>query len=129
MEFLQPPCARPRRRYSAVGAARRADRHAPSLDESLPGVNRADALIIRGVPEHQAVRALERMLRVVERTRHEHPFLMPLGVLPVRVRPRWALHAEFLASIEELAREFGYPVLPAVPESQDVLRYSLGGRY
>jgi hypothetical protein len=69
------------------------------------------------------------MLRVVERTRHEHPFLMPLGVLPVRVRPRSGMHAEFLASIEELAREFGYPVLPPVPESQDVLRYSLRGRY
>ncbi len=28
-----------------------------------------------------------------------------------------------------LASEFGYPVLPAVPESQEVLRYSLRGRY
>ena len=70
----------------------------PSLDESLPGVNRADALIIPAVPEHQAVRALERMLRVIHRTRHEHPFLQPLGILPVRVRPRWALHAEFLGA-------------------------------
>ena len=101
----------------------------PSLDDSLPGVNRADAIIIPAVPEHQAVRALERMLRVIGRTRHAHPFLQPLGILPVRVRPRWALHMQFLTSIEELASEFGYPVLPAVPESQDVLRYSLRGRY
>jgi cellulose biosynthesis protein BcsQ len=34
----------------------------PALDESLPGLNRADAVIIPAVPEHQAVRALERML-------------------------------------------------------------------
>ena len=101
----------------------------PSLDESLPGVNRADAIIIPAVPEHQAVRALERMLRVIDRTRQEHPFLQPLGILPIRVRPRWALHTQFLASIQELAAEFDYPVLPAVPESQDVLRYSLRGRY
>jgi cellulose biosynthesis protein BcsQ len=101
----------------------------PSLDESLPGVNRADAIIVPVVPEHQAVRALERMLHVVERTRRDHPFLQALGILPVRVRPRWALHARFLASIEELAGELGYPVLPPVPESQDVLRYSLRGHH
>ena len=34
-----------------------------------------------------------------------------------------------MASIESLAEEFGYPMLPAIPESQDVLRYSLRGRY
>jgi len=101
----------------------------PSLDESLPGLNRADAVIIPAVPEHQAVRALERMLRVLDDSRRDHPFLLPLGILPVRVRPRWKLHQEFLASIESLAEEFGYPMLRAIPESQDVLRYSLRGRY
>jgi len=45
------------------------------------------------------------------------------------VRRRWQLHQEFLASIEALAEEFGYPMLQAIPESQDVLRYSLRGRY
>jgi cellulose biosynthesis protein BcsQ len=53
----------------------------PSLDESLPGVNRAEAIIIPVVPEHQAVRALERMLRVVERTRRDHPSQQVLGIL------------------------------------------------
>ena len=69
------------------------------------------------------------MLRVLDDSRRDHPFLLPLGILPVRVRPRWKLHQEFLASIESLAEEFGYPMLPAIPESQDVLRYSLRGRY
>jgi cellulose biosynthesis protein BcsQ len=101
----------------------------PALDESLPGLNRADAVIVPAVPEHQAVRALERMLQVLEDSRRDHPFLMPMGILPVRVRRRWQLHQEFLASIDVLAAEFGYPVLPAIPESQDVLRYSLRGRY
>ena len=101
----------------------------PSLDDSLPGLNRADAVIIPAVPEHQAVRALERMLQVLEDSRRDHPFLFPLGILPVRVRRRWQLHQEFLSSIEALAEEFGYPMLPSIPESQDVLRYSLRGRY
>jgi cellulose biosynthesis protein BcsQ len=101
----------------------------PSLDESLPGLNRADAVIIPAVPEHQAVRALERMLQVLEDSRRDHPFLQPLVILPVRVRPRWQLHQEFLGAIEDLAQEFGYRMLPAIPESQDVLRYSLRGRY
>jgi cellulose biosynthesis protein BcsQ len=100
----------------------------PALDESLPGLNRADAVIVPAAPEHQAVRALERMLQVLEDSKRDHPFLLPMGILPVRVRPRWKLHQEFLASIEVLAEEFGYPLLPAIPESQDVLRYSLHSR-
>jgi cellulose biosynthesis protein BcsQ len=100
----------------------------PALDDSLPGLERSDAVIVPTVPEHQAVRALERMLLVLEETRSRHPFLRNLGVLPVRVKPRWPEHAAFLEQISELAERFQCPVLPAIVESRAVLTYSLRGR-
>ena len=100
----------------------------PALDDSLPGVARADAVIVPAMPEHQAVRALERMLHVLDQTRSEHPFTRVLGILPVRVKSRWAEHTAFLRQIAILGERFGHPVLPAVPESRAVLTYSLRGR-
>ena len=101
----------------------------PALDDSLPGVARADAIIVPAMPEHQAVRALERMLLVLQDTGHAHPFVRVLGILPVRVKPRWPEHAAFLGQIQVLAEQFGHPVLPAIPESRAVLTYSLRGRH
>lgn len=100
----------------------------PALDDSLPGVARADVVIVPAMPEHQAVRALERMLLVLEQTRHEHPFTRVLGLLPVRVKPRWTEHRAFLQQITALGERFGHPVLPSIPESRAVLTYSLRGR-
>ena len=100
----------------------------PALDDSLPGVARADGIVVPAMPEHQAVRALERMLLVLQDTAHAHPFVRVLGILPVRVKPRWPEHAAFLGQIEALAEQFGHPVLPAIPESRAVLTYSLRGR-
>jgi cellulose biosynthesis protein BcsQ len=100
----------------------------PALDDSLPGVARADVVIVPAMPEHQAVRALERMLLVLKQTRHEHPFTRVLGILPVRVKPRWTEHAAFMRQIEILGERFAHPVLPSIPESRAVLTYSLRGR-
>jgi cellulose biosynthesis protein BcsQ len=100
----------------------------PALDDSLPGVARSDAVIVPAMPEHQAVRALERMLLVLDQTRSEHPFTRVLGILPVRVKSRWSEHTAFLSQIALLAERFGHPVLPAIPESRAVLTYSLRGR-
>ena len=100
----------------------------PALDDSLPGVARADVVIVPAMPEHQAVRALERMLLVLDQTRHEHPFTRVLGLLPVRVKPRWSEHAAFMQQIELLGERFGHPILPSIPESRAVLTYSLRGR-
>jgi cellulose biosynthesis protein BcsQ len=100
----------------------------PALDDSLPGVARSDAVIVPAMPEHQAVRALERMLHVLDQTRSEHPFTRVLGILPVRVKSRWAEHTAFLRQIVILGERFGHPVLPAIPESRAVLTYSLRGR-
>jgi hypothetical protein len=68
------------------------------------------------------------MLLVLDQTRHEHPFTRVLGLLPVRVKPRWTEHAAFLRQIELLGERFGHPVLPPIPESRAVLTYSLRGR-
>jgi len=100
----------------------------PALDDSLPGVARADAVIVPAMPEHQAVRALERMLLVLDQTRSEHPFTRVLGILPVRVKSRWAEHRAFLQQIAVLGERFGHAVLPSIPESRAVLTYSLRGR-
>jgi cellulose biosynthesis protein BcsQ len=100
----------------------------PALDDSLPGVARSDVVIVPAMPEHQAVRALERMLLVLDQTRQDHPFTRVLGILPVRVKSRWAEHAAFLRQIALLGERFGHPILPAVPESRAVLTYSLRGR-
>lgn len=100
----------------------------PALDDSLPGVARADVVIVPAMPEHQAVRALERMLLVLQQTGHEHPFTRVLGLLPVRVKARWSEHAAFMQQIEMLAQRFGHQVLPPIPESRAVLTYSLRGR-
>ena len=100
----------------------------PLLDVSLPVLERADAILVPVVPEFAAVRALGRMLRTLQATKADHPFLRVLGVLPVRVRPRWLAHRAFLRDIEGLAAEYGYPVLPAVPDSVAVMSFSLRGR-
>ena len=63
-------------------------------------------VIVPAMPEHQAVRALERMLLVLEQTRHEHPFTRVLGILPVRVKSRWTEHAAFLRQIALLGERF-----------------------
>ena len=96
----------------------------PALDDSLPGVARADVVIVPAMPEHQAVRALERMLLVLQQTRHEHPFTRVLGLLPVRVKPRWSEHAAFMQQIEMLGQRFGHPgpaVDPGEPRGADLL--------
>jgi cellulose biosynthesis protein BcsQ len=100
----------------------------PLLDVSLPVLTHADALIIPVVPEFQAVRALGRMLRSIQATAADHPFLRVLGVLPTRIRARWPAHTLFLREIERMANEFGHPVLPPVPDSIAVMTFSLRGR-
>ena len=49
----------------------------PALDDSLPGVARADGVIVPAMPEHQAVRALERGRQGARRPGHGHA---PTGI-------------------------------------------------
>jgi cellulose biosynthesis protein BcsQ len=98
------------------------------LDVGQPILARADALLVPVVPEFQAVRALGWMLRTIQATTADHPFLHVLGVLPTRIRARRPAHAAFLREIERLAAEFRHPVLPPVPDSSAVMTFSLRGR-
>jgi cellulose biosynthesis protein BcsQ len=97
----------------------------PALDGSLPVLAEADYLVIPVIPEIQEVAALEKFLSLLESTRHEHPFLEPLGILPVRYVHYWANNRACLETIRRLGASYGYPVLDPVPWSQAVSRYSM----
>jgi hypothetical protein len=99
----------------------------PSLDDSLPGVERADGLIIPALPEHQSLRALEDMFEALEANQDRYPYLEALGVLPSKVNARWQEHRDALQTIRAIAAEHGVPVLPEVPISRFVLTYSNRG--
>jgi chromosome partitioning protein len=99
----------------------------PSLDDSLPGVERADGLIIPALPEHQSLRALEDMFEALSTNRPRYPYLELLGVLPSKVNRRWPEHREALQTIHGIASTLGVPVLPEVPISRFVLSYSNRG--
>jgi cellulose biosynthesis protein BcsQ len=99
----------------------------PSLDDSLPGVERADGLVIPALPEHQSLRALEDMFEALDANRERYPYLEMLGVLPSKVNSRWPEHRDALQTIREIAAARGVPVLPEVPPSRFVLSDSNRG--
>jgi hypothetical protein len=100
----------------------------PSLDDSLPGVGRADGLIIPALPEHQSLRALEDMFEAIEANRARYQYLETIGVLPSKVNGRWPEHLDALETIRSLGAARRVPVLPPVPISRYVLSYSNRGR-
>lgn len=99
----------------------------PSLDDSLPGVERADGVVIPALPEHQSLRALEDMFEALDANRDRYPYLEMLGVLPSKVNSRWAEHRDALETIKEIAASHRVHVLPEVPLSRFVLTYSNRG--
>jgi cellulose biosynthesis protein BcsQ len=100
----------------------------PALDDSIPGIRRADALIIPLLTEFQGVLALQDMLEYLAATRSKHPALRILGVLPTRFVRRWGPQEGFLAEIRVLGERFGIPVFDPIPESQAVMTFSMTGR-
>jgi len=99
----------------------------PSLDDSLPGIERADGLVIPALPEHQSLRALEDMFEALDANRQRNPYLKILGVLPSKVNSRWPEHREALETIRSIGAAHGVPVLPEVPISRFVMGYSNRG--
>jgi cellulose biosynthesis protein BcsQ len=99
----------------------------PALDGSLPALGLADYLIVPVIPEAQEIAQLEKFLNMLEETRHERPFLKPLGILPVRYIHYWANNRACLKAIGRLGQTYGYPALEPVPFSQAVSQYSLRG--
>jgi cellulose biosynthesis protein BcsQ len=99
----------------------------PSLDDSLPGVERADGVVIPALPEHQSLRALEDMFEALDANQERYPYLEVLGVLPSKVNSRWTEHRDALQTIQHIALSRAVPVLPEVPLSRFVLTYSNRG--
>jgi cellulose biosynthesis protein BcsQ len=99
----------------------------PALDGSLPALSQADYLVIPVIPEAQEIAQLEKFLTMLSETRHERPFLRPLGILPVRYIHYWPNNRVCLQAIGRLGHTHGYPVLEPVPFSQAVSQYSLRG--
>lgn len=100
----------------------------PSLDDSLPGVERSDGLIVPALPEHQSLRALEDMFEALDANRTRYPYLEMIGVLPSKVNARWPEHLDALETIRSLGAAHRVPVLAPVPVSRFVLSYSNRGR-
>jgi chromosome partitioning protein len=99
----------------------------PDITKAVEGLDRADALIVPAQPELLAVIALRDMLTFLRDTAARRPHLQILGVLPTAVNTRWEISRRFMGEIEDLARDVGVPVLPAVPESRHVQTFSLRG--
>jgi chromosome partitioning protein len=99
----------------------------PDITTAVEGLERADALIVPAQPELLAVIALRDMLTFLRDTANRRPHITMLGVLPTAVNSRWKISRRFLREIEDLAADFGVPVLPAVPESRHVQTFSLRG--
>jgi chromosome partitioning protein len=99
----------------------------PDITTAVEGLERADALIVPAQPELLAVIALRDMLTFLRDTADRRPHVRMLGVLPTAVNARWEISRRFLREIEDLAADFGVPVLPAVPESRHVQTFSLRG--
>jgi cellulose biosynthesis protein BcsQ len=92
----------------------------PALDDSVPGILRADALIIPLLTEFQGVLALQDMLEYLAATREKHPALQIIGILPTRFVRRWKPQEGFLQEIRLLGEGFGVYVFDPIPESKAV---------
>lgn len=99
----------------------------PDIAKAIEGLERADAVIVPAQPELLAVIALRDMLTFLRDSAIRRPHLRILGVLPTAVNQRWEISRRFMREIENLANDFGVPVLPAVPESRHVQTFSLRG--
>jgi cellulose biosynthesis protein BcsQ len=100
----------------------------PALDDSVPGILRADALIIPLLTEFQGVLALQDMLEYLAATRDKHPALQIIGILPTRFIRRWQPQEGFLQEIRSLGERFGVYVFDPIPESKAVMTFSMTGR-
>jgi cellulose biosynthesis protein BcsQ len=100
----------------------------PALDDSVPGILRADALIIPLLTEFQGVLALQDMLEYLAATRDKHPDLQIIGILPTRFIRRWESQETFLEQIRDLGQRFHVHVFDPIPESKAVMTFSNSGR-
>jgi chromosome partitioning protein len=99
----------------------------PSLDDSLPGIRRADGLVIPLTVDFQSVSALRWMLEYLHATRDRQPELEMIGVQPTRLFLRRQAHLVFLDEITAVCERFGVPLLPPIVEDASVCTFSMRG--
>jgi cellulose biosynthesis protein BcsQ len=99
----------------------------PALDDSLPGIRRADGVIIPMLVEYQGVMALRWMLEYLRATHQLQPTLDMIGVQPTRLFPRRQIQVRFMEEIRELCRAYEVPLLDPIPEDASVLSFAMRG--
>jgi cellulose biosynthesis protein BcsQ len=99
----------------------------PSLDDSLPGIRRADGVVIPLTVDFQSVSALRWMLEYLHATRDRQPDLEVIAVQPTRLFPRRQAHLVFLDEITGVCQRFGVPLLPPIVEDASVCTFSMRG--
>jgi hypothetical protein len=99
----------------------------PSLDDAVPGIRRADGLVIPLTVDFQSVSALRWMLEYLHTTRDRQPELEIIGVQPTRLFPRRQAHLAFLEEITAVCERFAVPLLPPILEDASVCTFSLRG--
>ena len=95
----------------------------------MPGILRADALIIPLLTEFQGVLALQDTLEYLAATRDKHPDLQVIGILPTRFIRRWQPQEDFLQEIRSQGQQFGVYVFDPIPESKAVMTFSMTGLF
>ena len=99
----------------------------PALDDSLPGIRRADGVIIPMLVEYQGVMALRWMLEYLQATRDLQPKLRVIGVQPTRLFPRRQIQARFMEEVGQLCSTYQVPLLSPIPEDASVLSFAMRG--
>lgn len=99
----------------------------PSLDDSIPGIRRADGLVVPVTLDFQAVNALRWMLDYLRTSKHEHPEQRVLAVQPTRLFPRRRAQRMFLEDVRALCLTYGVRMLEPIVEDAGVGVFSMRG--
>jgi cellulose biosynthesis protein BcsQ len=99
----------------------------PSLDDSIPGIRRADGLVIPVTVDFQAVNALRWMLEYLRTSRAQYPHQRVVAVQPTRLFPRRRAHQLFLDDVRALCAAYNVPLLEPIVEDAGVGVFAMRG--
>jgi cellulose biosynthesis protein BcsQ len=99
----------------------------PSLDDSIPGIRRADGLVVPLTVDFQAVNALRWMLEYLRTSREQFPHQRIIAVQPTRLFPRRQAHQLFLEDIRALCLTYNAPLLEPIVEDASVSVFAMRG--
>ena len=99
----------------------------PSLDDSIPGIRRADGLVVPLTLDFQAVNALRWMLEYLRTSRQQYPHQRIVAVQPTRLFPRRQAHHLFLDDVRVLCATYGAPLLEPIVEDASVSVFAMRG--